>query len=100
MIYFCADDYGVSDYANSRIENCLEKGVLNKGEEVLSEEVFGPVMTNEEALEELKNEQKDRIEFPILCPVPKHQYQSENKMIKKQLSENRYKNLTIQEAFP
>ena len=44
--------------------------------------------------------QKDRIEFPILCPVPKHQYQSENKMIKKQLSENRYKNLTIQEAFP
>ena len=30
MIYFCADDYGISEGANSRIENCLEKGVLNK----------------------------------------------------------------------
>ena len=30
MIYFCADDYGISDGANSRIENCLEYGVLNK----------------------------------------------------------------------
>ena len=30
MIYFCADDYGISEDANSRIENCLEKGVLNK----------------------------------------------------------------------
>ncbi|MBQ2932966.1 MAG: ChbG/HpnK family deacetylase [Clostridia bacterium] len=30
MIYFSADDYGISDGANSRIENCLENGVLNK----------------------------------------------------------------------
>ena len=30
MIYFCADDYGISTYGNSRIENCLENGVLNK----------------------------------------------------------------------
>ena len=30
MIYFCADDYGISVGANSRIENCLENGVLNK----------------------------------------------------------------------
>lgn len=30
MIYFCADDYGISAYGNSRIENCLENGVLNK----------------------------------------------------------------------
>ena len=30
MIYFCADDYGMSDSSNRRIENCLENGVLNK----------------------------------------------------------------------
>ena len=30
MIYFCADDYGISADANSRIENCLKNGVLNK----------------------------------------------------------------------
>ena len=30
MIYFCADDYGISEGANSRIEDCLENGVLNK----------------------------------------------------------------------
>lgn len=30
MIYFCADDYGISEWTNSRIENCLENGVLNK----------------------------------------------------------------------
>lgn len=30
MIYFCADDYGISEGANSRIENCLKNGVLNK----------------------------------------------------------------------
>ena len=30
MIYFCADDYGISACGNSRIENCLENGVLNK----------------------------------------------------------------------
>lgn len=30
MIYFCADDYGISIEGNSRIENCLENGVLNK----------------------------------------------------------------------
>ena len=30
MIYFCADDYGMSAKGNSRIENCLENGVLNK----------------------------------------------------------------------
>ena len=29
MIYFCADDYGVSDESNSRIEDCLD-GALNK----------------------------------------------------------------------
>ena len=30
MIYFCADDYGISEGANRCIENCLEYGVLNK----------------------------------------------------------------------
>ena len=30
MIYFCADDYGISDLCNSRIENCFTNGVLNK----------------------------------------------------------------------
>ncbi len=30
MIYFCADDYGISEGANSHIENCLENGALNK----------------------------------------------------------------------
>ena len=30
MVYFCADDYGISACGNSRIENCLENGVLNK----------------------------------------------------------------------
>ena len=30
MIYFCADDYGVSKQCNSRIENCLKNSVLNK----------------------------------------------------------------------
>ncbi len=30
MIYFCADDYGIGAACNSRIENCLTHGVLNK----------------------------------------------------------------------
>ena len=30
MIYFCADDYGISNASNSRIENCLKDGILNK----------------------------------------------------------------------
>ena len=30
MIYFCADDYGVSVVSNSRIENCINNGALNK----------------------------------------------------------------------
>ena len=30
MIYFCADDYGISTYSNSRIEDCIKNGVLNK----------------------------------------------------------------------
>ena len=30
MIYFCADDYGLSVSGNRRIETCLEKGILNK----------------------------------------------------------------------
>ena len=30
MIYFCADDYGISSYSNARIEECLKNGVLNK----------------------------------------------------------------------
>ena len=30
MVYFCADDYGISKSYNKRIEECLEKGVLNK----------------------------------------------------------------------
>lgn len=30
MIYFCADDYGISEGANGCIENCLENSVLNK----------------------------------------------------------------------
>lgn len=30
MIYFCADDYGISKSSNMRIEECLKNGVLNK----------------------------------------------------------------------
>ena len=30
MIYFCADDYGISTSSNTRIEECLKNGVLNK----------------------------------------------------------------------
>ncbi len=30
MVYFCADDYGVSAATNGRIENCLKNGALNK----------------------------------------------------------------------
>lgn len=30
MVYFCADDYGISKEYNRRIEECLEKGILNK----------------------------------------------------------------------
>lgn len=30
MIYFCADDYGISEGADSCIRNCVENGVLNK----------------------------------------------------------------------
>ena len=30
MVYFCADDYGISECANTHIENCLKNGVLNK----------------------------------------------------------------------
>ena len=30
MVYFCADDYGISPISNSRIEQCLHEGVLNK----------------------------------------------------------------------
>ena len=30
MIYFCADDYGISKSSNTRIEECLTNGVLNK----------------------------------------------------------------------
>ena len=30
MIYFCADDYGISKISNTRIEECLTNGVLNK----------------------------------------------------------------------
>ena len=30
MLYFCADDYGISDKSNARIEECLAQGVLNK----------------------------------------------------------------------
>lgn len=30
MIYFCADDYGVSVCGNRHIEECLERGILNK----------------------------------------------------------------------
>ena len=30
MVYFCADDYGISPKYNKCIEECLEKGILNK----------------------------------------------------------------------
>ena len=30
MVYFCADDYGISRYSNNRIEQCLKGNVLNK----------------------------------------------------------------------
>ena len=41
MVYFCADDYGISEGANSRIENCLENGVLNKVSVLPNGEVSG-----------------------------------------------------------
>ena len=30
MIYFCADDYGISKEYNRCIEECVQKGILNK----------------------------------------------------------------------
>lgn len=30
MVYFCADDYGLSEQSKVRIEKCLESGVLNQ----------------------------------------------------------------------
>ena len=30
MVYFCADDYGISTSSNTHIEECLKNGVLNK----------------------------------------------------------------------
>ena len=30
MVYFCADDYGMSAKGNSRIEDCIKNGLLNK----------------------------------------------------------------------
>ena len=30
MIYFCADDYGLDNLSSMRIEECLQKGALNK----------------------------------------------------------------------
>ena len=30
MVYFCADDYGISAKGDERIENCIKNGVLNK----------------------------------------------------------------------
>ena len=30
MVYFCADDYGISQESNNRIEKCLTDGILNK----------------------------------------------------------------------
>ena len=30
MIYFCADDYGLCDAASTRIQQCIDKGKLNK----------------------------------------------------------------------
>ena len=30
MVYFCADDYGISKEYNKCIEECLQKGILNK----------------------------------------------------------------------
>ena len=30
LVYFCADDYGISKECNTRIRKCLSDGVLNK----------------------------------------------------------------------
>ncbi len=30
MVYFCADDYGLSAVSNARIEHCIQNGILNK----------------------------------------------------------------------
>ena len=30
MVYYCADDYGISEASNRRIEKCLREGILNK----------------------------------------------------------------------
>lgn len=30
MVYFCADDYGISVESNTRIEDCINNGILNK----------------------------------------------------------------------
>ena len=40
MIYFCADDYGISKESNSRIEECLEKNIT-------VQEMFGMDLENE-----------------------------------------------------
>ena len=30
MIYFCADDYGLNDITSMHIQECIDKGALNK----------------------------------------------------------------------
>ena len=30
MVYYCADDYGISGMSNRRIAECVENGALNK----------------------------------------------------------------------
>lgn len=38
MIYFCADDYGISAGSNQRIEECMKYGILNKTSVLLNGE--------------------------------------------------------------
>ena len=41
MIYFCADDYGISAECNQCIENCLNNGALNKTSVLPNGEITG-----------------------------------------------------------
>ena len=39
MVYFCADDYGISACCNRHIEDCIKSGVLNKMSVLLNGEI-------------------------------------------------------------
>ena len=65
MIYFCADDYGLSKECNNRIESCLENGVLNKISVLANGDISG--------IKELASSQKTKMSLHINliegCPL-------------------------------